>query len=142
MGKRGRPRGAVDKSRDYAGAVAKMRALIASGASDREAARVIGEELRIPASTLRKHLAKKPKTGLRLAVEFPLSSLEVRPRLSAEEIDRRTEARRRELEESLPPLTEKEKRRLAQQEKNRKQIETMRILGLFGPSPSPPKKKR
>jgi hypothetical protein len=116
-----------------------MRSLIASDVSEREASRIVGEQLRIPASTLRKHLAKKQTTGPR---EFDISGLEVRPHVPVEELARRTEARRRELEESLPPLTEKEKRRLAQQEKNRKQIETMRLLGLFGPSPIPPKKKR
>lgn len=81
--RRGRPKGAVDPDRDYNEALAKMRAMIAAGVSRRAAAEAVGAELRIPASTLRKHLDRKPAPPAKPATSAPILNVH---RLLAERV--------------------------------------------------------
>lgn len=130
--KRGRPHGAVDKSRDYRGAVAKMRALIASDTSERTAAEMVGEELGIPASTLRKHLAKAPKDGPRFTIhtafDVPTETVTTE---QAEEAYRRYAELKRKKEEAKPQQSERDR-----------QMEMLRRLNVLGPPHVVKKKPR
>jgi hypothetical protein len=134
MGKRGRPHGSFDKSRNYVEAVAKMRALLASGTSEREASAIVGKELGIPASTLRKHLAKKPPaTGPRLNVHRMLGELSLPTEVVTKE--QSEEATRRYLEKQIQHKEEEDLRRA---QANHRAL--LFQLGL--PSPPPPPKKK
>lgn len=135
--KRGRPPGSVDKSRDYPGAVAKMRSLIASGASEREASRIVGEQLRIPASTLRKHLRKKqPSAGPRFNVHRMMAELSLPTETRT--VEQVQEATRRHQEKQTLRRKEEEAEELRRERARRHEM--LFQLGL--PSPPPPRKKK
>jgi predicted transcriptional regulator len=102
-----------------------MHALIARGASGREASERVSKELRIPSSTLRKHLSRIHRRVIEFDVPF-----ETRTAEQAAEAMRRNDARARELEASRP------------KKKPQERVEMMRRLGLFVPLPPRPKKKR
>ena len=132
----GRPKGTTDKSRDYPKAVASMRALIAAGASDREACRIVGDELNIPANTLRNHLQGRTGHKPRLFLEFdpPLETLTL---AEAEEIRRRGDEIRRERE------AEKAKRQARDEarQKTQRLIDSLRQAERYAiPRPRRPKK--
>ncbi len=129
---RGRPSGSVDKSRDYGAALAEMRAMVAKGASHREAAAVVGKERGIPPSTLRKHLAKKsPIAGPRFSIFKQIATEVVTP-------EQAEEAARRYQEKRLLRRKEEEDEELRRSHARRHQM--LFELGL--PSSPPPAKKK
>jgi hypothetical protein len=103
-----------------------MRALIAGGASDRSAAEIVGAEQRIPASTLRKYLAKSPEAGG--GVFFDNIQFDISTAMDDDEIYRRhMELQQKKREEPSKSPTDKA-------------IEMLQSLHLLGPQH--PKKKR
>jgi hypothetical protein len=117
-----------------------MRVLIASGASGREASDIVGEELQIPASTLRKHLAKKPPappaSGPRFNVFRKLSELSLPTEVVTKE--QAEEATRRYQEKQIQRRKEEEAEELRREQARRHEM--LFQLGL--PTPPPPRKKK
>jgi len=134
----GRPKGATDKSRDYRKAVAKMRALIAAGASEREACRIVGEELKIPASTLRTHLRRELARLRPFRLKLPDTIKALTPE-EAEEARKRGEEIRRQLEAKGEERRAREEARRARQ----RLIDSLRDAERYAlPKPSRPKKPK
>jgi hypothetical protein len=129
----GRPKGATDKSRDYPKAVAKMRALQAAGAGEREAARIVGEELKIPDSTLRSYL-RCPRP---FRLNLPDTVKALTPE-EAEEAQKRGEEIRRQLEAKGEERKAREEARRARQ----RLIDSLRDAERYAlPTPHPKKPK-